>query len=69
LTAASYVLAALTLDGLFDIRIRPPVSNAGTYKTVSVTTGAKGDDEVWRTVPYLLGSGAQSATGQTSVHR
>ena len=69
LTAASYVLAALTLDGLFDIRIRPPVSNAGTYKKVSVAASAKGDDELWRNVPYFVGSGARLATGQTSIRR
>ena len=55
LTAASYVLAALCRQGSFDLRIRPPIYNAGAYDQIAVAPGAIGDDLVWSNVPYFPG--------------
>jgi len=70
LTAASYVLATLTLQGIFDLRIRPSICNAGTYKQVTVAAGATGDDVVWQNVPYFVGTSRTSTpTPQTTIRR
>ena len=61
LTAASYVLASLCLQTGFDLRIRPPIYNAGAYDQISLAAGATGDDQVWSNVPYFPGSGPAHA--------
>jgi hypothetical protein len=70
LTAASYVLAALSLLGTSDLRIRPPISNAGTFKQLAVAPGAAGDDLGWQNVPYFVGGGkARGRRPQTTIGR
>jgi GH15 family glucan-1,4-alpha-glucosidase len=63
LTAASYVLAALCYGGDHDVRILPPIHNAGAFKRLAVAAGTQGDWEQWADVPYFVGALEPDARG------
>jgi hypothetical protein len=54
MTASSFILAALACQGTYDLQILPPVQNAGTYKTISMSAIGNGDWEPWSDVPYFV---------------
>ena len=69
LTASSYILATLSHRGLYEMRVVPPISNAGTFKTIDVGWGA-GSDSQWANVPYFLGNLLAHPKGSaTTVNR
>ncbi len=69
LTASAYMLAALCYRGLYEMRVVPPISNAGTFKTIDVGWGA-GSGSQWVNVAYFLGNlTAQPKNSATTVNR
>jgi len=62
-TAASFVLAALCCAGQHDVRILPPIYNAGAFKRIAVHLGTNGDWDQWNNVPYFVGAIAPDARG------
>jgi GH15 family glucan-1,4-alpha-glucosidase len=54
LTAASFILAALFYENYYDLRIKPPVYNAGAYQSMTVSPGAHGDWPQWSNIPYFV---------------
>jgi GH15 family glucan-1,4-alpha-glucosidase len=52
LTAASFVLAALTYTGNFDARVQATTANAGAYAPVTVTTTPSSDWSQYQNIPY-----------------
>lgn len=70
-TAAWYVLAALTYEDKADVRIIPPQYNAGAYKTIQVTTDVADDLPQWSYVPYYKDalSDSVSRSGDTDIAR
>ena len=54
LTASAFILAALVYEGQRDLRIIPPVYNAGTFKSIAVSPGPAGDWGQWRNVAYFV---------------
>ncbi len=71
LTAASFLLAALLHQGRHDLRIVPPIHNAGAFKAVAVAEGAPGDARAWSDVPYFLAPRREEPCGWpvTSIKR
>ena len=70
LTAASFVIAALTCQGACDPRVEPPIRQAGCANTISVSAGTTGDATEWDPVPYFSIFGAGRGTGTaTSLAR
>ncbi len=69
LTAASYLLALLCYSGRDDVRILPPIYNAGAYKPLTVNPGTTGDWAQWGNVPYFVGALAADAAGAASTIR
>lgn len=73
LTAASFVLAALVHEGQLDLRITPPVYNAGAYQTIQIAAGAgvhaNGADDApqWQSTPYFTGPAAPAVTGRATA--
>ncbi len=55
LTTSSYILAAVCHRGTFDMRVVPPIYNAGTYKPLATSFSA-GNAAQWVNVPYFLGN-------------
>jgi len=51
-TAAWFVVTALTYEDKADLRIVSPQSNAGAYKTINVTTNVAADLPQWSNVSY-----------------
>lgn len=69
LTAASFVLAALTYTGAADTKVAAGNANAGAFDTISVTTTPGSDWPQWQDVPYFtdpIGDN-QSGTSMTDV--
>jgi GH15 family glucan-1,4-alpha-glucosidase len=56
LTASSFILASLVYTGRLDLRILPPVYNAGARVSITMHTGTAGDWPQWHNVPYFVGS-------------
>jgi GH15 family glucan-1,4-alpha-glucosidase len=56
LTAASFILAALFYENFYDLRIMPPIYNAGTFLSMIVSPGTKGDLPQWSNIPYFVAS-------------
>lgn len=52
LTAASFVLGALTYTGNYDPRVAATNANAGAYATVNITTNPSADWPQWTNIPY-----------------
>lgn len=64
-TAAWFVLGALTYEGKADVRILPPQVNAGAQKTITVTSNVAADLTQWGNVPYY--QDVKSDSGSTSA--
>jgi GH15 family glucan-1,4-alpha-glucosidase len=74
LTASSFLLAALVLDGLLELRILPPIYQAGAHRTLAMTAGTAGDGinrdwEQWDPVPYYVASIGAAAQAMTTISR
>jgi hypothetical protein len=70
LTAGSFILTSLILGGVFDVRIRPPIVNAGAFKLLTVRAGSIGDRDQWHNVPYFVGTlEAGPRNPQTKIRR
>jgi GH15 family glucan-1,4-alpha-glucosidase len=54
LTASSFLLALLVYTGGDDLRILPPVYNAGAHMAITVRPGTAGDWPQWHNVPYFV---------------
>jgi hypothetical protein len=67
LTASSFLLAMLCYSGRYDLRVLPPIYNAGAFKSLTVTTGTKGDWDQWGNVPYFVGALAAAPTGAATT--
>jgi GH15 family glucan-1,4-alpha-glucosidase len=65
LTASSFLLAALIYEGQYALGIVPPIYNAGTWKSMSVSFTAENDWEQWSDVPYFTGPQTASAPSAT----
>jgi hypothetical protein len=65
LTASSFILAALIYEGQYALGIVPPIYNAGTWKSISVSTTAANDWNQWSNVPYFVGPQTTSAPSAT----
>ncbi len=61
LTAASFIITTLFYEGQYELRLIPPVYNAGTYKALTINPGTTGDWPQWQNVPYFVASHAASA--------
>jgi GH15 family glucan-1,4-alpha-glucosidase len=61
LTASAFILAALAYEGQDSIAIVPPVYNAGTAKSITVSPGLAGDLPQWTNVPYFVGPQSPSS--------
>jgi hypothetical protein len=67
LTASSFILASLIYEGQYALGIVPPIYNAGTWKSISVSMTPANDWDQWSNVPYFVGpqtTAAPSATYQ-----
>ncbi|HEU5141200.1 MAG TPA: glycoside hydrolase family 15 protein, partial [Bacillales bacterium] len=62
-TAAWFVVTALTYQGKADLRVIPPQSNAGANKTIKVTASVANDLPQWSNVPYYLDKQGDSLSG------
>jgi hypothetical protein len=71
LTSASYLLVALLHQGRYDLRITPPIHNAGAFKAITVTAGTPCDPAQWSDVPYFLAPrpGVAEASPITTIKR
>lgn len=69
LTAASFIIGALTYTGSFDPRVQPSNVNAGAYDTINITTTPSNDWSQWTNVPYnTYPKGvSQSGSGMTDI--
>jgi len=56
LTASSFILALLVYSSRYDLRILPPVYNAGARVGIGIHSGAAADWAQWQNVPYFVGS-------------
>jgi GH15 family glucan-1,4-alpha-glucosidase len=65
LTASSFILAALIYEGQYALGIVPPIYNAGTWKSISVSTTPANDWSQWSNVPYFVGPQTTSAPSAT----
>ncbi len=52
LTAASFIMGALTYTGAYDPRVQAPNANAGAYGSIAITTTPSSDWTKWTNVPY-----------------
>lgn len=68
-TAAWLVLAALQYEGKADVRVIPPLFNAGAYKAINVTTSVSSDLSQWSNVPYYhdKSNDSVSTSGDTDI--
>lgn len=66
-TAAAYALACLTVAGVIDMRLIPDESNAGVYKTITVSSGTTGDWPQYEFVPYYLDERGDSADADNAI--
>ena len=69
LTAASFIMGALTYTGSYDPRVQATNANAGAYATVNVTTTPSNDWSQWTNIPYYtFPKGAStSGSGMTDI--
>lgn len=56
LTASSFILALLVYTGRYELRILPPVYNAGSRAPIAIHQGTAGDWTQWYNVPYFVGT-------------
>jgi hypothetical protein len=63
LTAASFVMAALTYTGAYDPRVQASNANAGAYATVNITTTPSNDWSQWTSIPYYTYPKGVSTSG------
>ncbi|MBO9604500.1 MAG: carbohydrate-binding protein [Paenibacillaceae bacterium] len=68
-TAAAFVLAALTKTGAIDMRIVPDESNAGAYKALTVSAGTTGDWPQYQYVPYYLDAAGDSSDSDIAIRK
>jgi GH15 family glucan-1,4-alpha-glucosidase len=70
-TAAWYIGAALAYEGKADLRVIPPQYNAGSYKTINVTTHVLNDLPQWSNVPYFHDKldDSRSGAADTDINR
>ncbi|KXG42984.1 hypothetical protein [Tepidibacillus decaturensis] len=68
-TAAWFIITALTYEDQADLRIIPPQFNAGAYKTINVTTTVANDLPQWSNVPYYHDqlNDSESSSGDTDI--
>jgi GH15 family glucan-1,4-alpha-glucosidase len=66
LTAASYIIAALTCLGSYDPRLEPPIQQAGCARTLVISPGTTSDLPQWDAIPYFAFPDASHATFPTS---
>jgi GH15 family glucan-1,4-alpha-glucosidase len=70
LTASSFILALLVYTGRYDLRILPPVHNAGAHVPITIHAATTGDWLQWHNVPYFVGTlGATPKTPATTIRR
>ncbi len=71
LTAASFVPAALCMQGRYALPLLPPIYNAGTRKAIAVQFATSGDWSQWWNVPYFVAPAPvdPAATLQTTIRR
>ncbi|SRR6266487_379359 len=70
LTAASFIITALFYERQYELRIIPPVYNAGTYRTITINPATINDWPQWQNVPYFVASHAGSArSSMTTIKR
>lgn len=65
LTAASFVLAALTYTGNFDGRVQATNANAGAYAPVTVTTTPSSDWSQYQNIPYYTFPKGDTTSGSS----
>ncbi|MFT4028276.1 MAG: glycoside hydrolase family 66 protein [Protaetiibacter sp.] len=63
ITASAFIMTALAYQDDFEPRITPPNSNAGAYKTITVSSGTTGDWSQYSNVPYYRSATASSQSG------
>ena len=68
MTASAFMLAALMQAGQYDLRVVPPTSNAGAYKTIAVSSPSTSPAQ-WSNVPYFPAQQGVTATPQTAIGR
>lgn len=63
LTAASFIMAALSYSGQYDPRVTASNSNLGSNAAPTVTTNAHADWPQWREIPYAKSASGNSLSG------
>ncbi|MHB8296622.1 MAG: glycoside hydrolase family 66 protein [Acidimicrobiales bacterium] len=66
LTAASFIMAALTYGGQYNPRVPAIETNQGAYASLTVTSNPAGDWQQWRHVPFAS-QDVPSVSGSTST--
>jgi len=68
MTASAFMLAALMQADQYDLRVVPPTSNAGAYKTIAVGSPSASPTQ-WSNVPYFPAQQGVTATPQAAIKR
>jgi len=68
LTAASFILAALTYTGNYDPQVYATNANASAYATVDVTTTPSSDWSKWTNIPYYTFPSGASTSGSAMTN-
>ena len=63
LTAASFIMGALTYTGAYDPRVQAANANAGAYASVNITTTPSSDWTKWTSIPYYTFPKGVSTSG------
>jgi GH15 family glucan-1,4-alpha-glucosidase len=78
LTASSFILAALVYERQYDLRIAPPIHEAGAYRQIAITPGTAGDPaqhgavrdlSQWDQVPYYVANAGLPPTPGLTIRR
>lgn len=70
LTAAAFVLTCLLYEKQYTLSMVPPLYNAGTFKSITVTFGTANDWPQWLNVPYFVGpQSTSSASSMCQIKR
>lgn len=68
LTAASFILAALTYTGSYNPRVYAANANASAYATVDITTTPSNDWSQWTNIPYYTFPTGVSTSGSAMTN-
>ena len=68
LTAASFILAALTYTGSYNPRVYATNANASAYATVDITTTPSNDWSQWTNIPYYTFPTGASTSGSAMTN-